>query len=97
MRIPDSHFHVETEDQSTPEVMSYFAKTNPEYSKATSEEITSEAVIANLNTQAVDMDKAERARKIEELPFSANAFEALLWGHGSHLLGIDSNHDREKG
>lgn len=40
---------------------------------------------------------AEQARKIQELPFSSDIIEGMLWGNGSHLLGSASNPDQGKG
>ncbi len=54
MPLLDFHLHVGTKHQWTPWVMAYFAKTNPEYTKRMSEKITYEAVIAYLDSQAVD-------------------------------------------
>lgn len=54
MPLLDFHLHVGTRHQWTPWVMAYFAKMNPEYTRDMSEEITPEAVIAYLDSQAVD-------------------------------------------
>lgn len=55
MPLIDFHLHVATKHQLTPWVMSYFAKMNPEYTRDMSDEISPKAVIAYLESQAVDM------------------------------------------
>lgn len=54
MPLLDFHLHVGTKHHWTPWVMSYFAKTNPEYTKRMSEKINYKTVIAYLDSQAVD-------------------------------------------
>ncbi len=54
MRVIDLHFYVGTGHRCLPPVMSYPAKTNPEYAGPMSEEIAPDAVIEYLDSQAVD-------------------------------------------
>jgi uncharacterized protein len=40
---------------------------------------------------------ADQVSEIEKLPFSPDTIDAILWGNGSHLLGIDTHADRRAG